>query len=37
MDVNEKSFLEQKYLDMIPLFRDKRAELLKTCDHKDVK
>ena len=37
MDANEKSFLEQKYLDMIPLFRDQRAELLKTCDHKDVR
>ena len=25
MDANEKSFLDQKYLDMIPLFRDQRA------------
>ena len=37
MDTNEKSFLSQKYIDMIPYFRDKRAELIKTCDHKDIK
>lgn len=37
MDPNEKSFLQQKYVDMIPLFRDQRSQLIKTCDHKDVK